>query len=395
MADIMLRRLKNGWMADFLYRDQRGNLKRFRRMTGKTRREAATEAKRLKGLAERLGYVPGYGSPPEAPSNELPMSGMLRKYFEMHVVVNCSESEQANRRAVLRDHIAPYFGDRDVRTITAADCFEFRAHLLDRGWVEKRTGVRKPFSAMRVNKVTDVLRHFFNWLIDLEYLEKSPMRKFKRIPTDPYEAETWTPMEVVAFLEACRTHRPGWLAFFATAIWTGMRLGELCGLRWTDVDFDDGHVVIQRSLWHGKEKSTKTRKRRIVPLRDELGEILQAHPRSQSPYVFTNRSGEPLTRNTARKPFAKVCELAGVKKIRLHDLRHSFGSLLVNRGASLETVRRMLGHSDIRMTQHYLHSPGDEMKRVVNELLPPLPATENCQRDCQRTEKRAHLTVVK
>lgn len=149
------------------------------------------------------------------------------------------------------------------------------------------------------------------------------------------------------------------------AINTGLRRGELFHLRWADVDLARASVTARGS----KAKAGTTRH---VPLNDEAKQALEdwKEQTEREGLVFPGRSGGPL--DNIKKAWAAVLAEAGIENFRFHDLRHTFASKLVMAGVDLNTVRELMGHSDIKMTLRYAHLAPEHKAEAVSRLVPSL-----------------------
>lgn len=162
---------------------------------------------------------------------------------------------------------------------------------------------------------------------------------------------------------ARRPHLPN---FVKLALHTGCRKNELLKLEWSRVDFE-------RRVLQLEPENTKNRKRRVVPLNDEAAETLLAQRewvRCYAPNargVFAVASGDRLA--TIQKGFRAACERAGIDNFRIHDLRHTFASWLVMAGVPLYTVKDLLGHSSITVTERYAHLAPHVGRSAVQLLL--------------------------
>jgi integrase len=145
------------------------------------------------------------------------------------------------------------------------------------------------------------------------------------------------------------------------AAYAGLRLGELLALRWSDVDFVRSVLTISRALSAGEERSTKSGHVRQVPLADQAAAALERlsrreHFTAPGDLVFPNAIGRPLDGSALRRRFKRARDAAGLRPLRWHDLRHTFGSLLVAGGVDLVSVKDALGHSQLATTSRYLHA---------------------------------------
>jgi integrase len=163
------------------------------------------------------------------------------------------------------------------------------------------------------------------------------------------------------------------------AAYTGLRRGELLALRWRDVDFALSKIVVTRSVSADVEAaSTKSRRTREVPLPDQAaGALHRLWQRgaftTRDDYVFVNRLGRRLDGSALRRRVERARQAAGLRPLRFHDLRHTYGSLLVAGGVDLASVKAAMGHSRITTTERYLHarSASALAARFTRALTPP------------------------
>jgi integrase len=152
------------------------------------------------------------------------------------------------------------------------------------------------------------------------------------------------------------------------AAYAGLRRGELVALRWRDVDFAGRKLIVRRALSGEIElRSTKTRRAREVPLPEQAAVALERLSRRQEftasdDYVFANRFGRRLDPSALRRRFERARDAAELEPLRFHDLRHTYGSLLVAGGIDLPSVKAAMGHSRLSTTERYLHArPASEL----------------------------------
>jgi len=165
------------------------------------------------------------------------------------------------------------------------------------------------------------------------------------------------------------------------AAYTGLRRGELVALRWRDVDFTRHKIVVQRAISANVEAaSTKSRRSRDVPLPDQaagaLDRLSQRHDfTSPDHFVFVNRLGRRLDASALRRRVERARDATGLRPLRFHDLRHTYGSLLVAGGVDLASVKAAMGHSRITTTERYLHarSASEMAERFTRALAPAVP----------------------
>jgi len=219
----------------------------------------------------------------------------------------------------------------------------------------------KPRTDATVNREMAALKHMLNKAVEWGMLEVSPFRKGSRLTfrENNQRHRYLTVEEIEKLLNSCSPHL---LPILEIALHTGMRKGEILGLKWDQVR--DGFIYL---------KETKSGKSRQIPLDDRAAQVLrdlQVKNKWKSPYVFVGPDGQRL--QDVKKAFAGACRRAGIEDFRFHDLRHTFASHLVMKGANLKAVQRLLGHSDSKMTDRYSHLSPDHLKESVN-LLGNLP----------------------
>ena len=167
---------------------------------------------------------------------------------------------------------------------------------------------------------------------------------------------------------------------------TGLRTGELVGLRWEDVDFKNKTVKIQRSMeyrysvgeWRVGEPKSKSGYR-IIPLTDEAVRILLAQkeknkkikiiPTEWSEYIFLCRKGKPVKNSTYDTALFKICDKAGINKFSMHVLRHTFATRCIEGGMMPKTLQKILGHSNIGITMNlYVHITEEEKQKEIDRV---------------------------
>ncbi len=225
------------------------------------------------------------------------------------------------------------------------------------------------------------------YALDEELITANPvtgLTKRLQLKKSKLEIQPMTPEEVRTFLEASGKHFPEYYAFFLCAFRTGMRLGELCGLKWSDIDWQSKFIEVKRSYKIGRFGPTKTGRSRRVDMSDQLVSVLRDLYRKQNirtiplegidenqqgiDIVF-QKYGKPYEQNFIRKVFKAALKTAGLREMRVHDARHTYASLLLSAGASPVYVKEQLGHTSIQMTVDiYGHLIPSSNRGAVNGL---------------------------
>ncbi|MGH8472575.1 MAG: tyrosine-type recombinase/integrase [Gammaproteobacteria bacterium] len=214
-----------------------------------------------------------------------------------------------------------------------------------------------------------------------EWLESNPAEGTKlpgssRRSHDLVEANIFTPIEARALLDACDAR---WRMIVMTAVMSGLREGELLGLRWGDIDWNARQIYVRQQYTGGRFSEVKTKaSRRRVDLSGELVAGLRRWrlecPPGTHDLVFPNTVGRPDNPGTLlTRGFYPALRRAGLRKIRFHDLRHTFASLLIANGEHPKRIQALMGHSSINVTMdvygHLMPEGGGEVADRLGALV--------------------------
>lgn len=216
-----------------------------------------------------------------------------------------------------------------------------------------------------------VLRRALVSAMEWGYIEHVPVVKWMK--TAPADFDFFTQDESDRLLDAVEEEH---LAMVMTAVKAGLRRGELLALRWEDLDFVTGKVLVRRSVWKGKVTSPKNHRHREVPMSPKLVRALKAHRHLRGPLVFCRDDGRMLTKDMIKRILPRACRKAGLREVQWHALRHSFASQLVMAGVPLKVVQELLGHATIEMTMRYAHLAPSMHVGAVAKLDGPYLGTE-------------------
>lgn len=248
-----------------------------------------------------------------------------------------------------KHHIDPYIGSKRVDAVTTADILNIKKTTKGRGYAEGSC-----------DRVLILVRYMFNLMIrwKIGNLEGNPSEGVKLFHPKNGRERFLTKDEIMRLLEALdRSVNASLRDIVMFLLLTGARKQEALRAAWEDFD-------IQRGFWLIPE--TKSGRPRTVPLSDHLLQLLTLLPsRGSSPWLFPNpKTGKPFVAvfhswNTARKQ-------ADLADVRMHDLRHSFASFLVNSGRSIYEVKELLGHAHVKTTERYAHLDNKTLTSAIN-----------------------------
>lgn len=338
--------LANGRMA-FRVRYRLDGKKRAHTL-GNARLLTVAEARDLARIALRKVIA---GGDPKAV--DLPIDGPTIEYFYTRQYLPYVKSYKRSwdtDETMIRNHLIPALGDRAMGSLIPPDIARVVEAMRSRN-----------YAAGTINRVLVLLRYGYTlalrWHID--GVDSNPAKELKNLREDNKIERYLTPEQTTRLLEAVRSSLNPLLAdIVAFLLFTGARKREALDARWQDIDW-------RQKLW--RIPRTKSGKVRHVPLSSGALKLLRELKEKADPaiaHVFANpRTGLPFVSifyswNTARIE-------AGLPELRIHDLRHSFASFLVNAGRSLYEVQELLGHADIRTTSRYAHLSRERLREAV------------------------------
>lgn len=306
-------------------------------------RETASD--RAAGVADRRGAT---------------FAAVAREWHEHgRTVAGWKPSTVIDRRSTLRAHLLPAFGERPVAGITRDDVRAWWRQLHSPHY--RGGGRRKPgrLSDRNANKALTDLRAIFNWALDEYRLSTNPADKIRK--HREYSAERpdfYSVEEVERLIAAAGSDQDALM--FRVAAFVGLRRGELVALRWRSVDLERSLVYVVDNVSGGEDARVKDGEGRTVPLAPQVLEALTAwRPQAAKAddLVFPGIApGRRVDGQGLSLRFKAARDAAGLRPLRFHDLRHTFGSLAIDGGASIVQVQAWLGHADVATTMRYLHS---------------------------------------
>ena len=347
---MAVRKIKGSWWVDF---QRAGQRYRLRSPDNRQASAIAYERTLLRKLAD--GDEVFLSQDPRAAASRMgrTFEEFAKDWFTTYVQANLKPSTQTNYAKILHHTLVPFFGRHNLAAITVVLIERFKA-------VRLRTGV----VAKTVNNDLFVLCKLLRTAHDWGLTKSSPRIQF--LKSEPSAFDYLTVEESVRLLENMR--EPKWSLFFLLALRTGLRAGELIGLRWEDLDFARRVIVVRRSVVRGVVGSTKSNRIRYVKMAEDLRDRLASGRTKATGYLFTGRGEEPVTLAMAQCALLRAMKRAGLRKIGLHTLRHTFASQLAMEGVPLLAIQMLLGHSTPVMTQRYAHLAPSFLGGVVDVL---------------------------
>lgn len=261
-------------------------------------------------------------------------------------------------------YLLGFFGGKKLNSITHALAEHYQSQRIDGLFTLKGTSRKKRISPATVNHEIILLKHMYKKAVEWGYLIMSPIRNVKKLKEPPGRVRYAKPAEWQRLLSASSPNLRNIIIF---ARHTGLRRGEIFNLQWNDIDWDNRRVTI---------RARKNNTNMIIPIKDVVYKMLKRlYSSATSNYVFPGTDGKQ--RYTLRTAFNAACRRAAIENLHFHDLRHTFGSDLVNSGADIKTVQALMGHKSIVSTLRYIHPTDKHLRKVINS------AIEGCDFDGQ------------
>ncbi len=304
-------------------------------------------------LRERLARgLPLVEEPAEPAKSPLLFRDFAWQWYETYVLTNNKPSEQVNKRAYLTNYLVPFFGHLLLERLDSRHIEGFKAQ-------QRQTGLH-PKS---INNQLATLRKCLNTAVDWGELQFVPRIKALKTPTPKFE---YLSMEETERLLS-DDQEPLWNGMILTALQTGMRFGELLGLEWSAIDFQQNLITVRRSIVRGRPSAPKNYRERYIPMSPQVVDFLQHRPRRFSE-VFRDSPSRRINHNRATRALDRICQRTQVKRITWHTLRHTFASTLVTQGVSMRVVQQLLGHATVTMTERYVHLAPSTLHQAIEVL---------------------------
>lgn len=278
-------------------------------------------------------------------------------------------------KGLIVQHILPELGDTQIDDLGRRQISEFlTAHQADgnlRG---------EALSATSTNLMLTVLNAAFTYACDMDLLPANPCDRIRRVPGPPSRVEAFTREEQRRLEEAIAVSEDRRLFGIRLCLYTGLRIGELLGLEWQDVDMEKGILHIGKTVYREKnaegewqlfvDRPKTAASERMVPLPGYLAEDLRIYRRgARSEFVIENKKAERMSIRSYQYLFERLTEKARVRKLNFHALRHTFATRALECGMDIKTLSELMGHKNATITlNRYAHSMMDTKIAAMNKL---------------------------
>ncbi len=316
----------------------------------------------------------------------------LEDYQKEHIKVRT----HSRYRGLISTHIVPTLGEKDISDLGRREIQEFLMQQKKGG--NTRNGDK--LSAASTNMILSVLNLALEYACDMEYIEENPCARVRRIKTEAKKIEAFTVDEQRAIEAEIARSGDKQLHGILLCLYSGVRIGELLGLTWNDVDLERGVLKITKTVyremnangeWQLFVDTPKTKASdRVIPLPEYITQMLrQDHETAQTPYVVENKKGERMPIRSYQYIFEKLTGRAGVRKLNFHALRHTFATRAIECGMDIKTVADIMGHQNASITlNRYAHC----MLNHKIEMMQKLPRVLRAK--LRRLDYSMHLIVI-
>ena len=338
---------QNTWYCLFYYRDWQGNKKKKQKRGFRTKKEALEWENNYKLTANA--------------NMDMTMGAFVEIYFR-DKKGELKERSVKNKRYMIEAHILPYFKDRPMNSITPSDIIQWQNEMRTKGFAQT-------YLRMIQNQITALFNHASN----IYGLGNNPCKKVKKMgKADADKLDFWTKDEYDKFISGME-EGDRYYTIFEVLFWTGCREGEMLALTKSDIDFARNQISISKTYYRAEGRDIITTPKteqsaRVIDIPQFLTQELKDYVDklygiSDDERIF------PIVPEAVQHKLKRECEKSGVKKIRVHDLRHSHVAYLIHQGVEPLIIKERLGHRDIKMTLNtYDHLYPNQQRKVADML---------------------------
>ncbi len=342
----------------------------YKNVLGRT--QAEVKEKLAKAIEESKGLD-------VAKSGQYTVGQWMDVWFENYAKIKVRPSSHATYKGYIANHIKPNIGNVPLEKLTTLQVQSLYKKLLSGGRVERKESKKKPkgLSVKTVRNIHQVLSSAMDFAKSQKLIAVNPTEGCALPKLEHREMKTLTADQLEAFLQEAK--RSGVYEMYYLELATGLRRGELLGLKWEDVDLKSGTIRVRRQVARINGEvveaplKTKNSYRTLSIGADTVGILRERKRKADSDYVFPSPIGGPISPDSVLNMLHRVLKRAGLPKVRFHDLRHTFATLALQNGVDVKTVSGMLGHYSAGFTldtyAHVTTQAQREAAKTMSSLL--------------------------
>ena len=300
----------------------------------------------------------------------------MEVWFEDYAKIKVRPSSHQTYRGYIDNHINPNIGDIPLEKLTSLDLQKLYKKLLTKGRVDRveAKGQPKGLSAKTVRNIHQILSSALKLAQEQRIILSNPAEGCALPKVEHREMKTLPVEQLQSFLREAR--ESGVFELYYLELATGLRRGELLGLKWEDIDLERGDLRVKRQVARINgavtESPLKTKNAyRTLPLARDTIDVLNQQKKKvgSCPWVFPSPTGSPMSPDSVLHMLHRVLERAGLPRVRFHDLRHTFATLALQNGVDVKTVSGMLGHYSAGFTlDTYAHVTTSAQRQAAEAM---------------------------
>ena len=339
----------------------------YRNVLGRTQAEARAKLKQAIEEAKRVDPVK---------AKKYTVGEWMDVWFENYAKVKVRPSSHQTYRGYIDNHIKPNIGKIPLGKLTSLDLQKFYKKLLSSGRVERIESKKqsKGLSPKTVRNLHQIIASAMKLAKEQKLIVTDPTDGCALPKVEHREMKTLPVEQLASFLREAK--ESGVFELYYVELATGLRRGELLGLKWEDLDLDRGNLRVKRQVAriNGEvvEAPLKTKNAyRTLPLARDTVDVLNQQKKKvgSCPWVFPGSTGGPMSPDSVLHMLHRVLKRAGLPRVRFHDLRHTFATLALQNGVDVKTVSGMLGHYSAGFTlDTYAHVTTSAQRQAVEAM---------------------------
>ena len=333
---------------------------------GKTQAEVKEKLKKALDDAQKVDFTK---------SGKYTVGIWMDEWFENVAKIKVRASSHQTYKGYIDNHIKPNIGNIPIEKLTTMDLQKFYRKLLTKGRVERIEAKDQPkgLSAKTVRNINQVISSAMDLAVAQKIIPANPTNACALPKIEHQEMQTIPAEQLQAFLQEAKA--TGVYEMYYIELATGLRRGELLGLKWQDIDWKNGIIKVRRQVARVdgqiKEAPLKTKNSyRTVTISQQAIEVLKEQKKkTNDAYVFPSPNGGPISPDSVNNMLKRVLERAGIPKVRFHDLRHTCATIALQNGVDIKTVSGMLGHFSAGFTlDTYAHVTTSAQKEAAQTM---------------------------
>lgn len=389
-GDGLVRKRSDGrWEGRIVVGHKKDDSPIYRYVFGKTQKEL---------LSKLHQSIETYRDAELTEDSRMTLSEWLDKWLNEYMLFTIRESTWMNYKGNLEAHVKPYLGDKQIAFITTAELQKMYNQIKKHGRNHEHYLYGHELSDSMVRSIHMILHEALDAAVKERLIVKNPTVGTKIPKVNYKEKQILTEAQLDIFMEVIKQDEL-WYDFFYTELTTGLRLGEICGLKWQDFDQANSKLKIARTIHKKKggglvagdtKTTTGTRTILLPPSTAEL--LKERKKQALTEWIFPNpvKPEQPTHPEAAYNRMKTLLKQAGLPLIRFHDLRHTFATHALTSGVDAKTLSGILGHTNASFTlDTYTHVTTDMQKRasgIVGDFMEELFGKELKPWEDEKTE---------